>query len=129
MRTKADRLPPADRPHDQHDQPLWVSVHTGENLDALRHAIARQIGDRGVSVTAEMLALQPRHEHALHAAHDYLAAARELLTPQQNAPQLHHTELIAGEMRSALDELAGLGGRLTPDDVLGRVFATFCIGK
>jgi len=32
-------------------------------------------------------------------------------------------------MRAALDALAGLGGQLTPDDVIGKVFATFCIGK
>ena len=38
-------------------------------------------------------------------------------------------ELVAGAMRQALDQLAGLGGQLTPDDVIGRVFSTFCVGK
>ena len=41
-------------------------------------------------------------------------------------PLRHH---IALELRSALDALGEVLGRLTPDDLLGRVFATFCIGK
>ncbi len=32
-------------------------------------------------------------------------------------------------MRAALDELGALAGEMTPDDVLGRIFATFCVGK
>jgi tRNA modification GTPase len=38
-------------------------------------------------------------------------------------------ELIALELRDALDHLGRVLGQVTPDDVLGRVFATFCIGK
>ena len=124
VRSKADQLAAASS-----SDALAVSAHTGANLDALRRAIAEGIGDRGVSVSAEMLALQPRHEQALRAAAAHLIAARQLVHPQREHRQLEHTELIAGELRGALDQLAGLGGRLTPDDVLGRVFATFCIGK
>jgi len=32
-------------------------------------------------------------------------------------------------MRTALNALAALAGDISPDDVLGRVFATFCVGK
>jgi tRNA modification GTPase len=32
-------------------------------------------------------------------------------------------------MRSALDDLGSLAGDITPDDVLGRIFASFCVGK
>jgi tRNA modification GTPase len=38
-------------------------------------------------------------------------------------------ELIALELREALDALGRVLGQVTPDDVLGRVFASFCIGK
>lgn len=125
--TKVDRL--SETAQHVSDEAIPVSAHKGEGLDALRHAIAQRIGERGVSVSAEMLALQPRHEQALRDAADHLAVARERLAPQRDAPALDEIELIAGEMRGALDALAGLGGRLTPDDVLGRVFATFCVGK
>ncbi|MEM1355746.1 MAG: hypothetical protein AAGH88_12800, partial [Planctomycetota bacterium] len=92
-------------------------------------AIARQIGDLAVSITGDMLALQPRHESALQQAHQQLAATRDLLAPFAEAQALPDIELLAMTMRGALDSLASLGGRLTPDQIIGRVFATFCVGK
>ena len=37
--------------------------------------------------------------------------------------------MIASAMRAALNQLAALAGDITPDEVLGRVFASFCVGK
>jgi tRNA modification GTPase len=48
---------------------------------------------------------------------------------QRHQRALEGTELIADRMRQGLDRLAALGGAMTPDDVIGKVFATFCIGK
>ena len=108
---------------------LSVSAVTGQGLDALRRAMAHHVGDRGVSATSQMLVLQPRHEAALRAAVNHLHRVRELLAPQRASHAIEAVELVAGSLRAALDELAGLGGQLTPDDVIGRVFATFCVGK
>lgn len=108
---------------------LRISAHTGRNLDVLRSLIAQRLGERAVSVAADMLALQPRHESALRTALSDISAARELLASQRENHAISHVELVAGALRSALDQLAGLGGTLTPDDVIGRVFATFCVGK
>jgi len=107
---------------------LPVSAVTGLNLDALRTRIAQQIGQRGVSAAGDALALQPRHEAALRAARDQLDAAGNLLAHETN-DALAAPELVAGRLRAALDALASLGGELTPDDVIGKVFATFCVGK
>ncbi len=38
-------------------------------------------------------------------------------------------ELVAEELRSAHDALGEITGRFTPDDLLGVIFARFCIGK
>ena len=38
-------------------------------------------------------------------------------------------EFLALELREALDALGAVLGRLTPDELLGRIFAGFCIGK
>jgi tRNA modification GTPase len=38
-------------------------------------------------------------------------------------------ELVASEMRRGLDALGELGGEMTADDVIGKIFSTFCIGK
>ena len=110
-------------------QPLRVSAHTAQGLDALRRAIAQSLAGRGVSLQADLLALQPRHENALRSAADQLAAARRTLAPALGLHRLPDIELIADALRIALNALASLGGRLTPDQVIGRVFATFCVGK
>jgi len=122
---------------------LRVSAVTGEGLALLRRRIAEALGDRLCSPGAETLALLPRHEQLLREAHHHLAAAQEIAKPEAaarvdvynivKAPaaarMLHHPELIAASMRSALDALGSLAGAVTPDDVLGRIFAGFCIGK
>jgi tRNA modification GTPase len=109
---------------------ILVSAHTGRGLPELRTALAQLLADRAVGVNAQMLALQPRHEQALRAAADHLARARAWLAA---LPPRHRTlagaELVAAALRGALDSLACLGGAMTPDRVLGRIFATFCIGK
>ncbi|MFN3167647.1 MAG: tRNA modification GTPase [Phycisphaeraceae bacterium] len=110
-------------------QPIRVSAQTGEGLDALRRAIVHALAGQAVSVQADLLALQPRHEHALRQAADQLHAARDTLAPALGSPRLPDIELLADAMRAALDALASLGGHLTPDEVIGRVFATFCVGK
>jgi tRNA modification GTPase len=38
-------------------------------------------------------------------------------------------ELVAASLRTALDRLGEVAGAIPPDDVLGRLFAGFCIGK
>lgn len=106
---------------------LRVSALTGEGVDQLREVILDRLGDRAVSVHAEQLALQPRHESALRKALEALHNASDHV--DSNVRALDQIELVAGAMRHALDQLAGLGGQLTPDDVIGLVFATFCVGK
>jgi len=109
------------------DGALAVDAHHGLGLDTLRQALTDRLADRAVSVAADTLALQPRHEAALSAAAEALGDARQHVDPA--APALAEVELAAAGLRDALDALAGLGGELTPDDVIGKVFATFCVGK
>jgi tRNA modification GTPase len=122
----------ADMPHfPVPDDPtiLPISARTGMGLEQLKLQILAKLGDRGVSIQAEKLALQPRHEMALKGAMTAIDDALTQVTPQQDQPALDDLELIAGTLRFALDELASLGGEMTPDDIIGRVFATFCVGK
>lgn len=108
---------------------LRVSAATGENVNQLRDIIGDRLGQLAVSVHAEMLTLQPRHEQALRSARQEVSLARAQLGDQLKNHAIDDVELIAGHLRQALDDLAGLGGQLSPDDVIGRVFATFCVGK
>ena len=69
-------------------------------------------------------AVLPRHRRALAAAMDGLDSALAAVQ-QPGAP----AELSAGGLRTARDALGEIAGTVSPDDVLGRVFAVFCIGK
>jgi len=108
---------------------LRVSALTGEGLDALRRAIADHLSGRAVSVAGEAMALQPRHEAAIRDAGRHLSEACDLLAAQESHRAIDGVELVADCLRAALDDLGGLGGATSRDEVIGRVFATFCVGK
>ncbi|HSU67275.1 MAG TPA: tRNA modification GTPase [Tepidisphaeraceae bacterium] len=99
---------------------ILVSARTGKGLDGLRSRLDEIcFGERASGAT---LALNIRHVRAIEEAR---ASLRRLLEGLDH-PSL---ELLAVELREALDALGGILGRLTPDDLLGRIFAGFCIGK
>jgi tRNA modification GTPase len=95
-----------------------VSAHTESNLDALRVRL-----DTLAFGAAERpsLALNARH---LRAIDDARAALRRTSDSATVGP-----ELIALELRESLDVLGTILGQVSPDDVLGHIFSTFCIGK
>jgi len=94
------------------------------NLPVLRRAIAEH---SGASRAAGLAALLPRHRRALAQVRDRLRHAAATVNP--GSPRLGDPELTAAAIREALDSLGELVGRISPDDVIGRIFATFCVGK
>jgi tRNA modification GTPase len=108
-----------------------VSAHTGAGIGALRSAIAQRLADRAVSVAADAVILTPRHLAALASAGERLRDAMNLAGAalERHDAHLREPELVAAALRSALDALAIVAGDVTPDDVLGLVFARFCVGK
>jgi tRNA modification GTPase len=117
--TKADLLdPPGARTDDPHT--LRVSAVTGRNLDRLRATLDRlAFGDPAGRST---LALNARHLRAIEAA---LAALDRAASRAGDGA----AEVLALELREALDALGGVLGHVSPDDLLGRIFSSFCIGK
>ena len=61
-----------------------------------------------------------RHVEALQSAASHL---------ERGQAQLQNLELLAEELRSGHDALGEIVGRTTPDDLLGKIFSEFCIGK
>ncbi len=121
VRTKAD-LPGADASPGP-EGVLGVCSLDGWNLAS----VARAIGEAAESTSDAESDLIPRHKRVLESARENLLYARELI--DIHARSLVSAELVAGELRLALDLLGELGGRITPDDVIGRVFSSFCVGK
>lgn len=102
------------------DNELAVSVHQPATLERLRGEIDRIAF--GQSFATDSLALNARHRRSIDSAGAAVATAIEIIDQGS-------TELIAADLRRALNDLGEVLGQMTPDDVLGRVFATFCIGK
>ncbi len=106
---------------------LPVSALTGEGLDELRARMDAVLFREGATGARDGLALYARHRRALAEALDAVRRAREALGPDQL--EIRHVELVALEVREALRSLSLLLGEVTTEDILGRIFARFCIGK
>ena len=98
---------------------LGISALTGEGIDEL---IAHLQALAGYDAAAPgTFSARRRHLAALERARARLVAARAQLGAA--------LELAAEELRGAQSALGELTGELTSDDLLGEIFATFCIGK
>jgi tRNA modification GTPase len=99
-----------------------TSALTAAGLDDLRQAILIQLGASGsLADTASLNNL--RQQETITASLASLATAAAA-----NSSALPH-ELILLDLHAALRALDSLTGATTPDDILARIFATFCIGK
>ncbi len=98
---------------------LRLSAATGAGVDTL---IQRLHELAGLDATAtDALGARARHLDALRTAAVEVEAARGL--------PLTSPELIAEHLRLAQLALEAITGRYTADDLLGRIFSTFCLGK
>jgi tRNA modification GTPase len=100
---------------------LAVSALTGEGLDLLRTHLKTCVGYQtldGGSVSARQ-----RHLDALDSARRQVAEAERRLRDSRAG------ELVAEELRGAQQALDEITGEFTSEDLLGRIFSSFCIGK
>jgi tRNA modification GTPase len=58
-----------------------------------------------------------------------LNAASEVISQDRSTSGPSRPEEIAAELRHALDAIGAITGEVPPDDVLGLVFSSFCVGK
>ena len=106
----------------QKDPPVInISAKTGAGIDVLRKTIGQLAGHDGAGVGA--FTARKRHVDALHDAARHFAAGRAALENNRAG------ELLAEELRLAQESLGGITGEFTSDDLLGRIFSEFCIGK
>ncbi len=119
VRTKSD-LPT----HTGSQESLSVCALDGTAMGSLMRAIADAVSQRSGSGVGVFV---PRHRRALINASQGIDDA--LLRFQADDRIIEEPELVALGLRNTLDALGELIGEVSPDDVLGRVFATFCVGK
>jgi tRNA modification GTPase len=99
---------------------LAVSAATGEGLDALRQHLAASVGTTEEGGGA--FSARARHVEALRRAAAHLDTAAAQLAAKQG-------ELAAFELREAQRELGEVVGDVSSDELLGKIFGSFCIGK
>ena len=118
VRTKSDLDTPSDGPF------VAVSVVTGEGLAELKRGLAEAAFGRLLALgDVEPVVTRARHREALERA---LAEVEGFQTARKGGVD---AVAAATHLRAAVGALDDLIGVVTPDDVLDRVFASFCVGK
>jgi tRNA modification GTPase len=100
---------------------MMLSALTGDGLDVLRvhlkHAMGFQMAESGT------VSARQRHLDALSRARAHVEDGARQLNERRAG------ELVAEELRAAQQALSEITGEFTTDDLLGRIFSSFCIGK
>ncbi len=103
-------------------QPLFISAKTGDGIALLKQKILEAVGWGG-SQEGAILARR-RHLDCLDRVATHLGRSEEFAANGNIS-----LELFAEELRLAQDQLGQITGKLLPDDLLGKIFSQFCIGK
>ena len=104
-----------------HAGAINVSALTGAGMAELRAAVRDRVGLR--DSTEGLFTARRRHLDALERAGTFLAHARS------TCDTVVALELVAEDLRLAQNALGEITGEFTSEDLLGEIFATFCIGK
>ena len=118
---KIDLLGQSSRYEQSQPPRLYVSATTGEGVDLLREHLKECMGFQGAD--SGTVSARRRHLDALARTDRHLQEARRQLLDRRAG------ELMAEELRQAQQSLAEITGAFTSDDLLGRIFSSFCIGK
>ena len=100
---------------------LWLSAKTGAGLNLLRDHLKTRMGFAATG--AGNISARQRHLDALARARRYVESGREQLRAHRAG------ELMAEELRQAQAALGEITGEFTSEDLLTRIFTSFCIGK
>lgn len=100
---------------------IYLSVKTGAGMELLTQHLKQSVGYE--DNTDNVFIARTRHLEALKTAHEFVVSALAQLRINQAG------ELVAEDLRQAQQNLAEITGEFTSDDLLGRIFSSFCIGK
>jgi tRNA modification GTPase len=101
---------------------LLISAKTGEGIDALKQKILETVGWNGPQEGA--IVARRRHLDCLERAAEHIEKSEQFAANGNNS-----LELFAEELFLAQNHLGQITGKLLPDDLLGKIFSQFCIGK
>jgi tRNA modification GTPase len=120
---KSDLAPGVDLPAAEAAGLLRISCLSGHGLEALKEAIVKEMVSGRIHAGTHEVAINARHENALRRAQD--ATHRALVALGESLPP----ELIAIDLRLAVQAIGEIVGKTTTEDLLDSIFSQFCIGK
>lgn len=100
---------------------IYLSVKTGTGMELLKQHLKQSVGFN--EATEDVFIARRRHIEALNKGHKFVDSALGQLKASQAG------ELVAEDLRQAQMSLAEITGEFTSDDLLGKIFSSFCIGK
>ncbi|PIU27029.1 MAG: tRNA uridine-5-carboxymethylaminomethyl(34) synthesis GTPase MnmE [Candidatus Aquicultor secundus] len=100
-----------------------LSALSGDGIEVLEETVERMLLAGSLDAAGSAIVTNARHEQLLKHAQAGVNEAMELI--KTGRPE----EIIATVLRDALDNLGEITGETVGDDVLGRIFSQFCIGK
>ena len=98
-----------------------LSAKSGAGVDLLKEHLKTCMGYSGS--TEGRFSARRRHLHSLQQAYGYLQAGHDQLT------QAGAGELLAEDLRQCQNSLGEITGAVSSDELLGKIFSSFCIGK
>jgi tRNA modification GTPase len=108
--------------HDPQFAIVEVSAKTGEGLDELRHAIINPFSTKEIH-SSGFLVTDARHHDLLVRTQNELEQSIETLDAKMSE------EIVLVGLHNAVRYLGEISGETTTEDMLTRIFSTFCIGK
>lgn len=104
-----------------HKSEIYLSIKTGVGMELLTEHLKQSVGFN--ANTENVFIARRRHIEALNQAYE---SVNNALTQLQTTIA---GELVAEDLRQAQNSLAEITGTVSSDDLLGRIFSSFCIGK
>jgi len=101
---------------------ILISAKTGDGISTLKQKILETVGWNGPQEGA--IVARRRHLECLEQAAEHIAKSEQFAANGNNS-----LELFAEELSLAQNHLGQITGKLLPDDLLGKIFSQFCIGK
>lgn len=117
---KADLLPESSKLLPE--GPILISAKTGSGIDELKQKILELVGWAGPQEGA--ILARRRHLDCIERAAEHIEKSEQFAANGNNS-----LELFAEELSLAQKHLGEITGKLLPDDLLGKIFSQFCIGK
>lgn len=101
-----------------------ISAKNGDGIDKLSILIYKKvIGNKNLNESSEIFLTDLRHKEAIEKTSKNLESFLKLLKTNESP------EFLAIDLRTALESLGEITGEITTEDLLGRIFSKFCIGK